>query len=73
MIEIDAKGLTCPAPIMLLHQSIHEANDGDVLTLIATDPTAIHAVDNSCAFLNHTFFSFEDKEGVISFEVQKGV
>jgi len=25
MIEIDAKGLKCPEPIMLLHQSIHEA------------------------------------------------
>ncbi|MFL2732973.1 MAG: sulfurtransferase TusA family protein [Gammaproteobacteria bacterium] len=73
MIEIDAKGLKCPEPIMLLHQSIHEANEGDVIKLIATDPTAIKDVEKFCDFLNHTLLSFEDKEGVISFEVQKGV
>ena len=44
MIEIDAKGLKCPEPIMLLHQSIHEAEKGEEVTLIATDPTSIKDV-----------------------------
>ena len=39
-MKVDAIGLICPEPIMLLHKAIHESNSGDVVELIATDPVA---------------------------------
>ena len=72
MIEIDAKGLKCPEPIMLLHQSIHEAKKGDEVTLITTDPTAIKDVKKFFEYLNHSLISFSEQDGIITFKVKKG-
>ena len=36
-IEIDAEGLSCPEPIMLLHKAIRESSHGDLIELKATD------------------------------------
>ena len=36
---LDAKGLFCPEPVMLLHKKIREINEGEVLVLVATDPS----------------------------------
>ena len=35
---IDAKGLKCPEPLMLLHKAIYEAESGEEVRLISTDP-----------------------------------
>ena len=37
--KLDAKGLICPEPIMLLHKAISEAKHGDKIEVFATDPT----------------------------------
>ena len=39
-MKIDAIGLVCPEPIMLLHKAIHESSSGEIIELIATDPVA---------------------------------
>ena len=72
MVKIDAKGLKCPEPIMLLHQTIHEAKIGEIVALIATDPTSIKDVKKFCEYLNHSLISISDDEGVITFKVKKG-
>ena len=36
-IEVDAEGLSCPEPIMLLHKAIRESSHGDLIELKATD------------------------------------
>ena len=72
MIEIEAKGLKCPEPKMLLHQSNHEAKKGDEVTLLATDPTAIKDVKKFCEYLNHSLISFSEEDGIITFKVKKG-
>ena len=60
--KIDAKGLICPEPIMLLHRAIHEAKPGDVIELIATDPTSEKDVEKFCEYLNHELISKEIKK-----------
>ena len=46
-IEIDATGLKCPEPIMLLHKAIRESDDGDFIEMNATDPSTERDVDLS--------------------------
>ncbi len=72
MIKIDAKGLICPEPIMLLHQAIHESKKGDIVELIATDPTAVKDVKKFCEFLNHSLISYNLVDDMHVFEVKKG-
>lgn len=38
MIEIDARGLRCPQPIIELGNSIATVNSGDQITLLSDDP-----------------------------------
>ena len=52
-INIDAKGLKCPEPIMLLHKAIRDSNSGDLIHLTATDKSTERDVDKFCEFLGH--------------------
>ena len=72
MTKINAKGLICPEPIMLLHQAIHESREGDIVELIATDPTAVRDVKKFCEFLNHALISYDLIDNLHVFKVKKG-
>ena len=51
--SIDAIGLTCPEPVMLLHAAMRRLAPGQELTLRATDPSTERDVPNFCEFLGH--------------------
>ena len=71
MQKIDATGLICPEPIMLLHRAIHEAKPGEVIELIATDPTAEKDVEKFCEYLNHELISKDVSVEILKFKVKK--
>jgi len=50
---LDASGLFCPEPVMLLHKKIREISSGETLELIATDPSTTRDVPKFCHFLGH--------------------
>lgn len=50
---LDASGLHCPEPVMLLHKKIREIAAGDVLEMRATDPSTQRDVPKFCTFLGH--------------------
>jgi tRNA 2-thiouridine synthesizing protein A len=70
-MKIDAIGLICPEPIMMLHKAIHESYPGDVVELIATDPASVKDVEKFCEFLNHELISSEKEEGKLIFKIKK--
>ena len=51
--SIDAIGLKCPEPVMLLHAAMRRLQSGQELTLRATDPSTERDVPNFCEFLGH--------------------
>ena len=51
---IDAIGLKCPEPVMLLHAAMRRLAPGQELTLRATDPSTERDVASFCEFLGHT-------------------
>ena len=51
--SIDATGLKCPEPVMLLHAAMRRLAPGQELTLRATDPSTERDVPNFCEFLGH--------------------
>ena len=54
---VDACGLHCPEPLMLLHREIRALCDGELLRLIATDPSTHRDVVRFCHYLGHTLLS----------------
>jgi len=49
--ELDARGLSCPLPILKTKKSLNELTSGQVLKVIATDPGSIKDMQ---AFANQT-------------------
>ncbi|MEL0227728.1 MAG: sulfurtransferase TusA [Gammaproteobacteria bacterium] len=70
-IEIDATGLKCPEPIMLLHKAIRESDDGDFIEMNATDPSTERDVDKFCEFLGHKLLEKKITNENLYFVVQK--
>ncbi len=50
---LDATGLICPEPVMLLHSRFRDIAVGDVLHIVATDPSTDRDIPKFCAFLGH--------------------
>lgn len=49
--ELDARGLSCPLPILKTKKSLNELASGQVLRVVATDPGSVKDFD---AFANQT-------------------
>lgn len=52
-VELDASGLYCPEPVMLLHNKIRDMEAGQLLRLKATDPSTTRDVPKFCLYLEH--------------------
>jgi tRNA 2-thiouridine synthesizing protein A len=52
--ELDATGLICPEPLMLVRNRVREMRSGQVLHVIATDPTTGRDFRDFCRFMGHT-------------------
>ena len=50
---LDATGLYCPEPVMLLHKKVRELAAGGLLKVIATDPSTQRDIPKFCMFLGH--------------------
>jgi len=50
---LDATGLYCPEPVMLLHNKIRDIADGETLQVLATDPSTTRDIPRFCNFLGH--------------------
>lgn len=58
---IEAQGLYCPEPVMMLHSVVAELSSGEVLKIIATDPSTLRDIPKFCQFLGHELVKQEAK------------
>ena len=56
-LVVDAVNLKCPEPVMLLHKGIRSIESGQVLKIIATDPSTTRDIPSFCNHLNHELIS----------------
>ena len=70
-IEVNAKGLKCPEPIMMLHKAVRESKAGDLIYMTATDRSTERDIDKFCEFLGHSLVKKEITEECLYFVVQK--
>ena len=68
---VDATGLKCPEPVMMLHAAIRRAEAGETVLLTATDPSTQRDVANFCEFLGHNLLESTAVEGQFIYRVRK--
>ena len=61
--ELDARGLFCPEPVMMLHNRINDVEPGQVLRVLATDPSTTRDIPRFCQFLGHELIGEHEQDG----------
>lgn len=69
--EVDATGLKCPEPVMMLHAAIRRAVAGESVLLTATDPSTQRDVANFCEFLGHHLLESQADDGRFTYRIRK--
>jgi tRNA 2-thiouridine synthesizing protein A len=69
---LDARGLTCPEPLLLVRNRVREMHSGEILYVLATDPTTQRDFSNFCHFMGHTLLQHEIRDGVHHYRMRKG-
>ena len=57
--HLDTQGLICPEPVMMLHKTIRQADGGEIIEILATDPATTRDIPNFCRHLGHTLMHQE--------------
>ena len=70
-IEVNALGLVCPEPIMLLHKAIRDSNSGDLIELVDSDKSTERDVEKYCELLGHQLGEKKVTKESLYFVVQK--
>ena len=50
---LDTSGLLCPEPVMMLHGAVRDVATGQVIKVVATDPSTERDIPKFCQFLDH--------------------
>jgi tRNA 2-thiouridine synthesizing protein A len=68
---LDASGLSCPEPVMLLHKKMRELQAGDILLVLATDPSTTRDIPKFCTFLGHELLDSSTEGACFRYRIRK--
>ena len=68
---LDATGLVCPEPLMLLRNRVREMSIGERIRVTATDPTTYRDFSDYCRFLGHELVHFSQQGEQYLYVVEK--
>lgn len=71
--ELDARGLFCPEPVMMLHAKVRELAAGKVLKVSATDPSTQRDIPKFCIFLEHQLLESNEQDGIYTYFIRKKI
>jgi NADPH-dependent 2,4-dienoyl-CoA reductase/sulfur reductase-like enzyme/peroxiredoxin family protein/rhodanese-related sulfurtransferase/TusA-related sulfurtransferase len=71
-IQIDARGLQCPGPIVKLSKAIKDAEKGDLLEIKTTDPAFACDIEGFCRRTGNCFEGMESNKGIATARIRKG-
>ena len=69
---LDAKGLSCPLPVVKARLEIEKLGSGEVLEVLATDPGSVADFDNWTKMSGHELLDSEEADGVYKYLIKKG-
>ena len=69
---LDAAGLVCPEPLMLMRNRVRTMSPGQVLHVQATDPSTGRDFANFCRFMGHTLLGEAQEGELLHYWIRKG-
>ncbi len=69
--ELDASGLNCPLPLLRLKKALSAMQSGEVVRMLATDPTAYLDIGVYAEQTGHQILEHCEQEGTQTFFVRK--
>lgn len=70
-MELDARGLNCPLPILRAKKSIAQMSAGQVLRITATDPGSVKDFEAFCKQTGNELLESKDESGEFVFLLKK--
>ena len=67
---LDATGLNCPEPVMMLHNKVRDRWRA-MLKVIATDPSTQRDIPKFCVFLGHDLVEQQAEAGTYLYWIRK--
>jgi len=70
--QVDATGLICPEPLMLVRNRVREMTAGQVLHVVATDPSTGRDFRDFCRFMGHELLGERRSGEALEYWIRKG-
>ncbi|MCL1076320.1 sulfurtransferase TusA [Shewanella dokdonensis] len=71
--QLDALGLRCPEPVMMLRKKVRHMADGETLLIIADDPATTRDIPSFCQFMDHTLVASDTAATPYRYLIKKGL
>lgn len=71
-VDLDARGLLCPLPVLKARKRLGGLAVGDVLAMMADDPAAVIDVPHFCAEQGHDLISSVPTKDATVYRIRKG-
>ena len=68
---LDTQGLMCPEPVMMLHNAVRDMAAGELLQVLATDPSTERDIPRFCSFLGHELVEQHETGGIFHYLIRK--
>ena len=69
---LDAVGLRCPEPVMMVRKTIRNMADGETLLVSADDPSTARDIPSFCRFMEHQLIDSQVTELPFLYLIKKG-
>jgi len=68
---LDAKGLSCPMPLLRTKKEIDKIKSGEILEVLGTDPGSRNDLPGWCSRAGHEFVGEKEESGYFRFFIKK--
>ncbi len=70
---LDAVGLRCPEPVMMVRGAVRKMQEGETLLVTADDPSTTRDIPSFCRFMDHTLVVQEVEQSPYRYLIKKGL
>ena len=71
--QLDAQGLRCPEPVMMVRKTVRGMQPGETLLILADDPATTRDIPSFCRHMDHTLVACDTDELPYRYLIRKGL
>ncbi|WP_028116955.1 sulfurtransferase TusA [Ferrimonas senticii] len=70
--QLDAIGLRCPEPVMMVRKTVRNMAVGETLLVTADDPSTTRDIPSFCTFMDHVLVASDVAAAPYRYLIKKG-